>query len=327
MFLTEPQDKLSRIAESIIRLSDYYIAQPDGGTPWNEKFCQLAYIHYYLPLNQVRVSHVLKRGLEVNFFNGLTSFVDWGCGPGTASLAIAENAELTAQITEQLLYDISATALKNFRNLHKSLKNPQYTNDYDLNRHKNHKNSCLVLSYSLTEFQKLPSGWNLFEAIMILEPSTSQDGRRLMTLRQELQHAGFTIWAPCTHQLNCPLLTHSKADWCHDRVKVEAPEWFDDLQQLLPMKNNTITTSYILARKTKPSENLQTKARLTGDSLPENGKTRQLICRGENREFLTWMHKMISPQTIPRGDLIDLNFEFEVKSNELRLTKPIETKI
>ena len=154
---------------------------------------------------------------------------------------------------------------------------------------------------------------------MILEPSTSQDGRKLLETRRLLLEKGYSIWAPCTHQLNCPLLTHSKNDWCHDRVHVSSPDWFLELESHLPMKNKTVTTSYLLARKRKAPEFLQKKARLTGDTLEEKGKTRQLICRNEQREFLTWMHKNIEPQTLARGELIDLPQDFEVKSNELRL--------
>lgn len=89
------------------------------------------------------------------------------------------------------------------------------------------------------------------------------------------------------------------------------------------MKNKTVTTSYLLARKQKPKDIAKMKARLTGDSLNEKGKTRQLICRNEKREFLTWMHKTISPQVLLRGDLIDMPVEIEEKSNELRLKKQI----
>lgn len=325
MFSSEPPEKLQLIAESILRLSDFYIKNPEGETPWDEKFCQLAYRYYYLPLNQFRVSQVIERAEQVNFFEGLSSFIDWGAGPGTASLALARNEKIKLQIKEQVLFDISDTVLKNFQDLHTHLVKPQYSTHYDLNRHKNQKESCLVFSYSLTEFLTLPQGWNKFEALMILEPSTGEDGRKLLELRQKLIDEGYSIWGPCTHQSGCPLLKESKHDWCHDRFKVEAPEWFLNLEQLLPMKNKTVTTSYLLARRKKAPEFLKTKARLTGDSLEEKGKTRQLVCRGEKREFLTWMHKNIQPQTLARGELIDTDFEFELKSNELRLSSKLRS--
>ncbi|MFN9066725.1 MAG: hypothetical protein ACK5V3_05815, partial [Bdellovibrionales bacterium] len=59
-------------------------------------------------------------------------------------------------------------------------------------------------------------------------------------------------------------------------------------------------------------------ARLTGDQLFEKGKTRQLICRGPEREFLAWMNRDGEAPTLARGDRVILE-KFEQKSNELRV--------
>lgn len=326
MFPATIGEKLQTIADSIIKLSDFYIKNPQAETPWNQKFCQIAYRHYYLPLNFIRCEQVISRGTEVGFFENLTHFIDWGCGPGTASLALADSDILKSQIKKQILFDLEKSTISSFGDLHSGLINKDYFDFLDLTTAPNKPNTCLVFSYSLTELSDLPVGWNEAEALMILEPSTAQDGRKLMNLRQSLIESGYTIWAPCTHQLSCPLLIHSKYDWCHDRAQVRAPAWFTDLEKLLPMKNRTITTSYLLARKRKPPESVKTKSRLTGDSLDEKGKTRQLLCRNDQREFLTWMHKSIKPQTLPRGDLIETPQDFEIKSNELRLKSPLLTE-
>lgn len=330
MFPESPSEKLQIIADSVLKLSDFYIKNPDAETPWNQKFCQLAYRHYYLPLNYIRCAQVIARGTQVGFFAGLTHFIDWGCGPGTASLALADSETLNTQIKKQILFDLSKNTISSFSDLHSNLISKDYFDFLDLKTAPNKQHTCLVFSYALTELNALPQGFDESEALMILEPSTSQDGRRLMNLRQNLIENGYSIWAPCTHQLPCPLLTHSKNDWCHDRAHVKAPAWFTDLEKLLPMKNRTVTTSYLLARKRKPVEGVNTsattKARLTGDSLDEKGKTRQLLCRNDQREFLTWMHKSLKVQTLARGDLIDLPDDFEVKANELRLKKPLVTE-
>lgn len=318
-----PSEKLTDIAAAVLALSDYYIQHPERATPWAEKFCQLAYRYYFMPLNFIRCRHVIRRGQEVGFFRGLTHFIDWGAGPGTASLALADTAVLREQIREQIIFDHSAEPLRLFADLHTNLRNPQPCQSLDLRTGNNASETCLVFSYSLTELAELPIGWDRFEAVMILEPSTSQDGRRLMQWRDQLMQQGYHLWAPCTHTRPCPLLLHSKNDWCHDRADVTAPEWFLKLEQYLPMRNRTVTTSYLLARKTAPPAGLSLKARLTGDSLPEKGKTRQLVCRGDEREFLTWMHKSIEPQILPRGELIELPTDVIKKANELRLSNPL----
>lgn len=317
MFI-EPKIDLKVLSQHVLRLSDFFIDHPESLTPWQENYCQLAYRHYYLPLNYLRNNLVLRRGLQVGFFAGLNQTVDWGAGPGTASLTLAKLPELRKQI----LIEKSQTAIKQFSDLHTQLVHPTATadlkfKDLDLD----YSRALLVFSYSLTEMQSLPVGWNQFEALMILEPSTRQDGRKLLELRQKLIEAGYSIWAPCLHQAACPLLVESKTDWCHDRVHVNAPDWFLKLEHGLPFKNKTVTTSYILARRKKSPAHAENRMRLTGDSLEEKGKTRQLACRNSKREFLTWMHKEIEPQVLPRGEIVELPMEHVLKSNEIRLAK------
>lgn len=325
MFPDSPSEKISIIAESVLKLSDFYIRNPEGETPWKEKYCQVAYRHYYLPLNFLRLQNVVRHGMNAGFFQGLTTFVDWGCGPGTASLALAANEALKSKIQKQVLFDISMTAVDSFSDLHSALVNPEKLKSLRLQSYSG-KSACLVFSYSLTEIAELPSGWDQYEALMIAEPSTSEDGRRLLQLRAKLIKSGYYLWAPCTHQMDCPLLLHSKNDWCHDRIQVQPPAWFTQVEQQLPMKNKTITTSYLLARKTPPPESKRSYGRLIGDSMEEKGKTRQLYCRGPEREFLTWMHKSIEPQTLPRGELVHNPEGAEKKSNEVRLITPVKLK-
>lgn len=316
MFI-EPQSSIKNLSDAVLQLSDFFIEQPLAQTPWDENYCQLAYRHYYFPLNYLRNQRAIQQGQAVGFFYDLDHTVDWGAGPGTASLALKNHLALKSQ----WIIEKSSKATNAFKDIYDQLQNLNLTTSLQIDINKN--KTLLTFSYSLTEMNALPSGWDQFEALMILEPSTKDDGRKLMELRQKLIDAGYFIWAPCLHQKKCPLLLHSKNDWCHDRVHVDAPDWFKKLEQYLPFRNKTITTSYLLARKRKPHFDIQNKIRLIGDSMEEKGKTRQLICRGEEREFLTWMHKEIEPQTLPRGEVVALPSEHEMKSNEVRLKKPI----
>lgn len=313
-----PTVPLKNIADAILQLSDFYIKNPQQATPWSENYCQLAYRYYFLPLNIIRASGVIQRGKQVGFFSDLTHFIDWGAGPGTASLALVN--QLRQKIQSQILIDHSKEVFKVFSDVHKTLSNPEISTKNNLSDYLQNKNStALIFSYSITEIKDLPKDWDQFEALMILEPATSEDGRKLLKLRDQLIQKEYHIYAPCVHQLSCPLLSESKHDWCHDRFSVKAPEWFKKLETLLPMKNQTVTTSYLLARKKPASNQLQNRARLTGDQLKEKGKTRQMVCQGPKREFLTWMHKSTTPQELFRGDLIQLPNDIEKKSNELRV--------
>ena len=61
--------------------------------------------------------------------------------------------------------------------------------------------------------------------------------------------------------------------------------------------------------------------RVIGDTLFERGKTRQMICRGEQREFFAWLNKEGEAPVIPQGSLISDLGEFHLKSSELRVSR------
>lgn len=305
-----------KLAECVKKLSDYFIQNPEGATPWPETWAQIAYLVYFLPLNQARVQAVVTEARQQNFFEGLDQVLDFGAGLGTASWALQENFQKFILI--ERAKDLCARFaflpedLSSWHEKAPAIKTPQ--------------SSLAVFSYSLTEVSELPSWASKMEALMILEPSTQQDGRQLLVLRQKLIEAGYYLWGPCTHQGHCPLLTQSKTDWCHDRIHFESPTWFEKLEQHLPMKNKTLTTSYLLARKKAPPPRPPSLARLVGDRLEEKGKDRQMLCRGEDREFLAWMHKQGLRQEIPRGVLVELPPDTQKVSNELRLKSSVIEK-
>lgn len=306
-------DDAAELAASVQKLSDYFIAHPDGHTPWEEKWAQQAYLAYYLPLNELRARQVVREGEAVGFFQGLERVIDYGAGPGTASFALK-----------------AAVPWREFRLIERSSipaawfgreSEFRYQSTWSEDLHKDDAKTLFVASYSLTEGE-LPKQALRFEALMLIEPSTQDDGRRLLELRQRLLKEGYFIWAPCPHQEGCPLLEQSKRDWCHDRVHVERPEWLRRLEDRLPFRNQTVTFSYLLARKTRPPT--VDWARLVGDRLEEKGKDRQLVCRGPEREFLAWMHKTGLRQELPRGERVRLPEDLQHVANEWRVReKPI----
>ncbi len=298
-----------KLADSILQLSDFFIRSGNQSTPWKEKWAQIAYLAYFLPLNFLRVQSVIKEGEKAGFFKGLDRAIDFGAGPGTAALALKN----IFPIENLHLIEWAQQAMQQS----KFFANFKYSEKFDTKILKNPAQSLGVFSYSLTELNAFPSWATDCEALMILEPATHVDGRKLQELRSRLLEKGFYAWAPCTHQQACPLLVHSKKDWCHDRIFFNAPKWFEAIEKYLPIKNKTITYSYLLARKTNP-ETILNQGRLVGDQLQEKGKDRQLFCRNDRREFLSWLHKAGPTPLLYRGDLFELPENFEEVSNEIR---------
>ena len=157
-----------------------------------------------------------------------------------------------------------------------------------------------------------------FSHILIVEPSFRDTGRALMKARAYWIENGWTPLAPCTHSGPCPLLEHSDRDWCHQRVHFKASDRFLKLESHLPMKNQTLTYSYLLLSRACQTPAWRGATRVIGDTLYEKGKVRQLICRGPEREFLSWLSRAGEPPRIPHGALIADLGEVDVKGNERR---------
>ena len=300
---TDIQD-FRRIAECVLKTSDFYIQNPEESTPWKETWCQIAQLAYFFPLNYLRNQAVMDEALDIGFPLYPESFLDFGSGLGAGSLPYLRHFKKEANYIER-----SNSAHKIHRNLLSSiLKRETAVTNWSLDAYDVEKidPKTVVFSYSLTEVEKIPAWALRADSLIILEPATRDDGRKLLELRQNLIQHGFTIWAPCPHQLECPLLKNSKSDWCHDRIHVEMPDWFIEVEKQLPIKNKTLTMSYLLASRQKPST--PDFWRLTGDQLEEKGKTKQMICRTEEREFLTWLHRKGRPTEMYRYQKVGHSF-------------------
>ncbi|WP_413944050.1 small ribosomal subunit Rsm22 family protein [Bdellovibrio sp. HCB-162] len=305
------------LAKCVQALSDFFIHKPDDATPWHETWAQVAYLCYYLPLNATRLGAIIEEAEKRNFFAGLERVIDFGAGLATASLTLSEKRSFKFQLIER-----ASEPQKIIEKFFPQFQAEEWQRTFSAPKLKDPGKTLAVFSYSLTELSDIPDWAYQCEALMLVEPSTQQDGRKLLQLRQKLLENGYHVWAPCTHEGPCPLLTQSKTDWCHDRVHFAAPEWFNKMEEQLPMKNRTLTMSYLLMRKT-PAQKINA-ARVVGDQLKEKGKDRQMICRGSEREFLAWMHKSKIEQEIPRGVLVEIPDDIQKVSNELRLAKKIE---
>ena len=305
------------LAKCVLALSDYFIQKPEGQTPWHESWAQIAYLAYFLPLNATRLNRLVHEADARGFFDGIENVIDFGAGLATASLTLAEKYNFKFHLVER-----SQEPQKLIEKYFTQFKAEEWQKTWGKQNLKDPKKTLALFSYSLTELSDIPDWAYNCEALMLVEPSTQQDGRKLLALRQKLIDKGYQAWAPCTHQLACPLYSQSKHDWCHDRVHFGAPAWFLKMEEQLPMKNRTLTMSYVLMRKT-PAPQILT-ARVVGDRMEEKGKDRQMVCRSPEREFLAWLHKTGLRQEIPRGVLIDLPADLPKVSNELRVNQEIK---
>jgi len=318
----------AKLAQAVQKISDFYISKPGGKTPYELPGAPAAYLLYYTLLNHVRTLAVFREAKNLGFFEGIHRAIDWGSGMGAAWLALQDVAPEV--LGSSLAFDRSTQALDVQRALRRIFaadavteKHPLTIDDRKLREFMaggNPDKTMAVFSYSLTELDGLPD-WVLdCEALAIIEPGTNQDGRRLLAIRENLIRQGYKVWAPCTHQGACPLLTHSKTDWCHDRIQWQQPDLYSAIEQHLPMKHRTLVFSYLLARKKlAPPAKMISAARLTGDQQNLKGQTRQMVCKGTEREFLSWQHRHGEPPEFARGELVQIDPAAPKKGADLRV--------
>jgi ribosomal protein RSM22 (predicted rRNA methylase) len=304
------------LSSHIKKLSDFYLIAPGAATPWDKDYALPATLAYFMPLNGARMNSVFREAARFLPPDSISEIWDFGAGLGTTQWILEDQAWLSPRPLYSL--EISPRAAK----VHQELQDLNSGGRWhsEARRSASPKPGALaVFSYSFLEMQKSLPAMDTFDHWLILEPSTRECGRALMEWRQRFVTAGFEPLAPCTHSLGCPLLTHSPRDWCHQRMHFEGPDWWQEIEDFLPMKNRTLTYSYLVLSKTVRDSRWRSAARVIGDTLPEKGKTRQLICRGPEREFFSWLHKNIDPPVIPHGALVREIGTPEIKGGELRV--------
>lgn len=293
-------------------ISDHFQVSEMRKTPWSLDGAFHGYLAYFHTLNSVRVASALQHLKRVIGDTKISSVVDFGSGLGAAHSAFSEvfpDFETTWHYVES--NNQVATWHKKIHKLAKSEWSPIISpalSPADL----------FVSSYALNELGHLPDYALSCDHIVIVEPSHRDHSRQLMKIRSQLIERGFHILAPCTHKLDCPLLKHSKNDFCHDRIHFDQPPWFQKIEAELPMKNQTLTFSYLIASKSIQPKLEDHHARMIGDTLKEKGKTRQAVCRNDEREFLSWLKRYGEAQYLPHGSLVRVPEGLEKKGNELR---------
>jgi len=310
-----------KLADSVRKLSNLFIKGIASEKYWDNKDFRAAYIGYFAVLNFLRARSVFREAQHRRFLKDAKNVVDWGCGAGSATWGLyAEFPE--AKELHFSGIDQSAAALDEYKNWLDFFELNAKTFHQPLSKFEAVKGDTIIFSYVLNEVRVWPQIPEYVKRIIVIEPSTHQAGRELLWWRDQQIEQGWHAWAPCTHEKPCPLIAHSGKDWCHHRIHWIKPHWFLELEKHLPMKNDTLTLSYLLLAREPAPKNLMGMTRVVGDEQEEKGKTRQLICRGASREFLSWLHRDQISLKLKRGDLLRVGDVEPRGSNELRVIIP-----
>ncbi len=338
-----------KIAQSILKLSDYYIESPGQATPWDKNWAKVAYLAYFNPLNTIRSQKVIERCFEIGFLDLLLSseITEFGSGIGAFSSALfhshyenilskkeqfqlkinfIERSNNAIQLHKEFLK--SPEKFKNFNFSKKTTEKPTEKPTFTWSKAKqqpNHQQSpnktdkpdisskSAVFVYSLVEIKNI-NNLKAYDNILIIEPSTQEVSQKLISLRNQMTQEGYYCWAPCTHNLKCPITKIEKDNnnnknsknplWCHDRSSWNQPNWFQKIEQHLPIKNRTLSFSYLAISRHKPPLNLIKNKRVISDKLNEKGRDRWLLCQSGKAEYVQFLKRNNDSPNWQRGEMI-----------------------
>jgi 2-polyprenyl-3-methyl-5-hydroxy-6-metoxy-1,4-benzoquinol methylase len=232
--------ELTPVAERIKALSHAYVSEHSGQLPAvTDREAAKAYALYFLPINFAKVLYLLDE-LPADFKTRPLEVLDFGCGPGTASLAVQSwhrgAVSLTLVDHASAMLDVARSILAPQGAAARFLGVEQFRDDtkrYDL----------IVLANVLTELaseqcatlldellQKLtPNG-----VVLILEPALQGITRRMQALRDTAldRHQELTPLFPCTRRDPCPMLVADTQSWCHGTLRWQAPRLVMQLDAL-----------------------------------------------------------------------------------------------
>ncbi len=123
-------------------------------------------------------------------------------------------------------------------------------------------------------------------ALLIIEPASKGESRRLLSFRDTAVWKKMTVYSPCTHQMNCPALIKAD-DWCFNEVEWERPEFIRYIDDEVGNVRLSLKYTYIFLTKNDATLHgnlgLSDASRIVSDVFAEKGRTRAMICDANGR--------------------------------------------
>lgn len=85
-------------------------------------------------------------------------------------------------------------------------------------------------------------------ALVVVEPALRERTRHLHLLRAGLIAQGWSVFAPCLHDLGCPMMANDR-DWCHEDRPVDLPAWLVPTARTAGLRFQGLTFSYLVLRR------------------------------------------------------------------------------
>ena len=237
----------NEIAKNFRNISDRYIGEKRGESLLNQDNEAIAYAIARMPATYSATSVACMHTFEIlNIINEekYKTLIDVGAGTGAATLAISEHLDLENILClerEEAMMSLGKVLLAESENpIVKNIKWEKFDiNEYQFNDNQSSneekKNADIVItSYMLNEFDEnkvlevVDKLWIMTNKVLIIvEPGTPKDYKRIMKIKEYLVDKGGSIIAPCTTSGKCEL---PENDWCNFSCRVERTKLQKDVK-------------------------------------------------------------------------------------------------
>jgi ribosomal protein RSM22 (predicted rRNA methylase) len=270
------QAELEQWIEPIRRISEGY--NSNSALSIDSERMAHAYALYFTLINFSKLEFLLAH-LPSTFTAQSLRVLDFGCGPGTASLAL-KSAPLT--ISELVLMDASPSMIKIAGFLIE-----EFLGGIPLVQHDAQKSYDLILAANvlneIPEDKIKPTLNELLEwlapegALVLLEPALKPATHRAMRARDYLlaQDRALNPLFPCTRRDACPMLQREPDNWCHGTLRWEEPRLTQQLDELLGFNKHRIKyCGFVFQRGAQ----MLNGKRILGDPVKRKHGTEVLVC-------------------------------------------------
>lgn len=253
--------QLSPYVEVLRDISAAYLSHTSGTrliSPIESSVAAAAYALYYTPINASKIlqfTEILNPNSVCVGRDRPLRVLDFGCGPGTAGLALLAFLKhpiaLTCIERSTPMRALASTLLSSFPadtpltelSMRETLDGiPEHSFDLVIAANVFAELAQKAAESTLDILTRLVSTSGY---LMLLEPGQPHHTRRLMTLRDRVtaHHKHLTPIFPCLRADPCPMLLSSETDWCHGVLEWQQPPLHRQLDELLCFNKHRIKFS------------------------------------------------------------------------------------